>query len=236
MDNKDIGTIIMIIVVLGIIYFLYSRNNTVTLHDDTDHNSNTNEHYDQENFINVNNDATVPPTENVKAHLEKKMLTVDSNPPGAPPQVISYAAGNRDQYGKWVNEFNESNDVIINDYGSNNDFAPIESGTQYASVNFHGSAPCGSGQSCTPEQLFNIDKMLPQEVNNDWFQVQPDPVSVKNKHLINTVRPIGVNTIGTANKNQSYDIRGTPANPKFVVSPFLNSSIEPDYNQRLSLC
>ena len=71
---------------------------------------------------------------------------------------------------------------------------------------------------------------LPQEVNDDWFEVQPEPISVKNRHLINITTPIGVNTIGTSLRNASWDIRGTPACPKYVVSPFLNSSIEPDTN------
>ncbi len=31
-------------------------------------------------------------------------------------------------------------------------------------------------------------------------------------------------------KNASYDIRGAVAVPKFSISPFNNSTIEPDYN------
>jgi hypothetical protein len=70
--------------------------------------------------------------------------------------------------------------------------------------------------------------LLPIE-EKDWFE-DVTPTKIKNRHLINIYRPVGVNTISTSLKNPSLDIRGAPANPKTVVSPFLNSSIEPDHN------
>ena len=75
--------------------------------------------------------------------------------------------------------------------------------------------------------------LLPVE-EKDWFE-DVTPTRIKNRHLINIYRPVGVNTISTSLKNPSLDIRGNPANPKTVVSPFLNSSIEPDHNIR-GLC
>lgn len=75
--------------------------------------------------------------------------------------------------------------------------------------------------------------LLPVE-EKDWFE-DVTPTRIKNRHLINIYRPVGVNTISTSLKNPSLDIRGNPANPKTVVSPFLNSSIEPDHNLR-GLC
>ena len=75
--------------------------------------------------------------------------------------------------------------------------------------------------------------LLPVE-EKDWFE-DVTPTKIKNRHLINIYRPVGVNTISTSLKNPSLDIRGAPANPKTVISPFLNSSIEPDHNIR-GLC
>lgn len=75
--------------------------------------------------------------------------------------------------------------------------------------------------------------LLPVE-EKDWFE-DVTPTKIKNRHLINIYRPVGVNTVSTSLKNPSLDIRGSPANPKTVVSPFLNSSIEPDHNIR-GLC
>lgn len=146
----------------------------------------------------------------------------------------SYSGALRGNLGPsdWADYFEHNNNVIGNSQtGDNDKFLPIdESGGGLAVFKSKGRATCGSNQNCEPEDLFDVDKYLPQEVNDDWFEVQPEPISVKNRHLINITKPIGINTIGTSLRNASYDIRGNPACPKFVVSPFLNSSIEPDTN------
>jgi len=48
--------------------------------------------------------------------------------------------------------------------------------------------------------------------------------------LLNGSNKMGENTIGSTRKNASYDIRGTIPCPKFSVSPWLNSTYEPDTN------
>lgn len=132
----------------------------------------------------------------------------------------------------WDDYFDHNNNVIGNSQTGNNDrFLPMdESSGNLAIFKNKGRNTCGSNQNCEPEDLFDVDKYLPQEVNDDWFEVQPEPISVKNRHLINITKPIGINTIGTSLRNASYDVRGVPSSPKFAVSPWLNSSIEPDTN------
>lgn len=146
----------------------------------------------------------------------------------------SYNKGNRGNIepSDWDNYFDDNNNIIGSSQKCNNDeFSPVDETDNTLAIfktNKNGKAPCGSNQDCNPEDLFDVDKYLPQEVNDDWFEVQPEPISVKNRHLINITKPVGINSIGTSLKNSSYDIRGAPTNPKTVVSPFLNSSIEPD--------
>ena len=95
----------------------------------------------------------------------------------------------------------------------------------------------GKPKKMTDVDKFDVDALLPQDRNKDWFDDPYSGASIKNTHLINIYRPIGVNTIQTSLKNPSLDIRGAPVNPKTVVSPFLNSSYEPDTNIRnQSLC
>lgn len=80
---------------------------------------------------------------------------------------------------------------------------------------------------------FNAGDLLPREVNNQWFETDFShaQVGVEDANLVTTDRYIvGVNTVGNSLKNPSYDLRSAPACPKFVVSPFLNSTIEPDFN------
>ncbi len=146
----------------------------------------------------------------------------------------SYSGARRGSLGpsEWDAYFDHNNNIIGNaQIGDNDKFLPLdESNGGFAVFKSGGRATCGSNQNCQPEDLFDVDKFLPQEVNDDWFEVQPEPISVKNRHLINITKPIGINTIGTSLKNASYDIRGAPACPKFVVSPWLQSNIEADVN------
>ena len=80
---------------------------------------------------------------------------------------------------------------------------------------------------------FNSGELLPKEVNNDWFETDFShaQVNVDDSNLVVTDRYIvGVNTVGQSLKNPSYDIRAAPACPKFTVSPWGQSTIEPDFN------
>jgi hypothetical protein len=88
----------------------------------------------------------------------------------------------------------------------------------------------------TAESKHNVDDFLPKQENKDWHETI-ETVNVKNSHLLNTYRPVGVNTIGTSNRNASYDLRGNGGaiTPKTVVSPWLQSSIEPSLHQK-TLC
>lgn len=78
------------------------------------------------------------------------------------------------------------------------------------------------------KELMDSEQLLPQEENNDWFDTVPEPVKVSNRHLININRPIGIDTVGSSMKIPCLDLRGNIPAPKHVVSPFLNSSVEPD--------
>ena len=82
---------------------------------------------------------------------------------------------------------------------------------------------------------YDSKDFLPKEINSEWFDTDFSQAkhNINDDKLINTERyVIGVNTVGQSLKNASYDIRGTIANPKFTVSPWNNSTFEPDYNIR----
>lgn len=79
----------------------------------------------------------------------------------------------------------------------------------------------------TVKELMDADKLLPQE-EKDWFDTIPEPIKVKNRHLININRPIGIDSVGSSMKIACRDLRGNIPAPKMAISPFLNSSVEPD--------
>ena len=96
-------------------------------------------------------------------------------------------------------------------------------------INYYGKQMANDMQ----QKPFNVKDFLPKEINSEWFQT--DLSNAKNEldqsSLIDVSRYCsGIDTVGTSMKNASRDIRGNIANPKMVVSPFLNSSYDPDNN------
>ena len=80
---------------------------------------------------------------------------------------------------------------------------------------------------------YNAKDFLPKEINSEWFDTDFSQAkyNVNDDKLINTERyVIGINTVGQSLKNASYDIRGTIPNPKYTISPWNNSTYEPDFN------
>jgi hypothetical protein len=83
------------------------------------------------------------------------------------------------------------------------------------------------------EDQFNVQAMLPQEQEDDWFDVEPllNTKKINNTHLINPKVHLGINQIGSvAKKNGSRDFRGDVPCPKFNISPWNNSTIDPHNN------
>ena len=124
-------------------------------------------------------------------------------------------------------------------------FAPNEEGEQGANLSnaFKRNIPEGADTNVVDFNKNVLNKYdsksyLPQEVNDKWFDTDFTQAKFKmnNDKLINTDKyVIGVDTVGQSLKNATWDLRGTIANPKYSVSPWLNSTYEPDYNLK-SLC
>jgi FtsZ-interacting cell division protein ZipA len=87
----------------------------------------------------------------------------------------------------------------------------------------------------TPNDIkkqFNVEELLPQEVEKEWFDIEPlqDTKNIDSTHLIHPQWNLGRNTIMSSLKNATHDIRGDIPNPRINVSPWNNSTIEPDTN------
>jgi hypothetical protein len=143
----------------------------------------------------------------------KKSNYVDGQRSGSSPSLDAFYEDNGSQY-----------------TGKNDGFAPMDANDQYATY-----VPGNTVKSANEENKFNPSSLLPKEKGGEWFDDPYESTSVKGSHLINIYRPIGVTTGQTTLKNPSHDIRGTIPNPKYPVSPWANSSYEPDTNLK-TLC
>lgn len=76
---------------------------------------------------------------------------------------------------------------------------------------------------------FLSSNLLPKSnvtLNNDGFDLAPK--NLQNVNFLNATDKIGVDTISSSLRNANYQIRPEPPNPKKVVSPWLNNTIDPD--------
>jgi hypothetical protein len=55
---------------------------------------------------------------------------------------------------------------------------------------------------------------------------------IAGKNFLNAGALIGVNTVGQSQRNSSWDLRSEPPNPQVAVSPWMQSTIEPDLARR----
>ena len=73
--------------------------------------------------------------------------------------------------------------------------------------------------------------LLPVKSEQKWFENPDVGIKIEDANLLaDAIQKVGVDTVGQTKKNPSYDIRGTVPCPKFQISPWNNSTIEPDYN------
>jgi hypothetical protein len=87
--------------------------------------------------------------------------------------------------------------------------------------------------SCFPKQQLTPDDLLPKDTSSLWAQMNPNGAgSLKDRNFLQSGYHIGINTVGQTLRNANLQIRSEPPNPQVAVSPWLNSTIEPDINRR----
>ena len=86
---------------------------------------------------------------------------------------------------------------------------------------------------CFPKDQLTPQELLPQDSANAWAKSNPDGVgSLKDKNFLQSAHHIGVNTVGQTLRNANLQLRSEPANPQVKVSPWAQSTIEPDMNRK----
>lgn len=129
-----------------------------------------------------------------------------------------------------MNMNNNSNNSNSNEEGFANADASDANIGGPASMPF---AAANKPTNCYPKIQLNPTELLPSDPNSKWEQVNPQGAGdIAGKNYLNAGALIGVNTVGQSLRNASYDLRSEPANPQVAVSPWFNSTIEPDTNRK----
>lgn len=88
-------------------------------------------------------------------------------------------------------------------------------------------------QTSFPKEQLKAEELLPQDNYSLWAQVNPSGEgSLKDRNFLQSGYHIGINTVGQTLRNANLQLRSEPPCPQIKVSPWLQSSIEPDVSRR----
>lgn len=91
-----------------------------------------------------------------------------------------------------------------------------------------------------PRDCFPRDKVTPEElmpnmdaINSQFVQMNPlGQGDVSGQNFLTAGYHIGINTQGQSLRNPNLSLRSEPPNPRVIMSPWNQSTIEPDLNRR----
>lgn len=87
----------------------------------------------------------------------------------------------------------------------------------------------GVPSSCLKQQVANPQDLLPKDSNSSWAAANPRGAGeLANVNLLKAGHHAGIDTVGGTLRNANLQLRSEPPNPKTQVSPWSNSTIEPD--------
>lgn len=98
-----------------------------------------------------------------------------------------------------------------------------------------GSDGVNTVKSCYPsDSIKDVSQLLPKDAaNSKWAQVNPaGQGDVKDQNFMTAGYHVGINTVGQSMRNPNLSIRSEPPNPRINVSPWMQSTIEPDLSRR----
>jgi len=83
--------------------------------------------------------------------------------------------------------------------------------------------------ACFPKEMLTPEELKPQDNSSLWAQVNPaGEGTLKGRSFLQAGHNIGINTVGQTMRNANLQIRSEPPNPQVSVSPWNQTTIEPD--------
>lgn len=224
MPSNNVKIIVGLVVILGlVIYINYnskkkSNGSSSIFTDEPVQNSGT---------VSVNEPVSMSQT--TATEFNKKPMRKQSRMPprrGSPEET---------EY-EWETYFGNSNGIDnVQIRSTNGNFKPLdETDGKYAVYDQPMKKMKPMKRSANDDgsfdpDMYDPDNLLPQENDLNYFEVVDSQVSLKGR-LLRPENPLGIDTVMQSKKFASHDLRPVPLCPKFGVSPWNNSSAEPDVN------
>jgi hypothetical protein len=190
MFEKNIYNILLIAAVGLVIYFVLTRNSSLSIRE---------KYEDDKSTSTVSTDKTSSESSDKKA---------------AAPILKAAPKEYRDAQGASVNE-----STILN---------PNVKTTEM------GAAYPGPFEGCFPKQKeLKPEDLLPKDMNTKWAQVNPTGQGMlADRNFLDAGHHVGINTVGQTLRNANYNVRSEIPNPQIKVSPWMQSTIDPDVGRK----
>jgi len=106
---------------------------------------------------------------------------------------------------------------------------PISEMADYAKVDGDNNGAQGLSSSYSAEGALKAEQLLPLDNNTQFSQLNPQGKGpLGGISLLSAGHHLGIDTKGSSMRNSNLQVRSEPSIPKIHVSPWLNSTIEPD--------
>ena len=105
---------------------------------------------------------------------------------------------------------------------------PMGQNEQYGAVE-GGSSSQGLPPSCNAQAAAQPSDLLPKDNSASFGAMGPQGGgALENVNLLQAGHHTGINTVGSSLRNANLQLRSEPPNPQTQVSPWMNTTIEPD--------
>jgi len=97
-----------------------------------------------------------------------------------------------------------------------------------------GASDKAQPNDCYPRDRLTAADLLPSDaVDSTWAKVNPaGQGDIKDQNFLTAGHHVGINTVGSTLRNANLQLRSDPVNPQLNVSPWNQTTIEPDSNHR----
>ena len=136
-----------------------------------------------------------------------------------------------------VNLYMTSRNVSVEDFeGAAGDVSP---GEQLGRNAVYGEVDSSSElvgnqkpKGCFPKDQLTAPDLLPGNADSEWAQSVPNSGKLGDGNFLDAGYHVGVNTVGQSLRNANRQLRSEPANPRVKVSPWMQTTIDPDSNRK----
>lgn len=214
-DNNDMVKLLVGVLVLGLVLFVVVsllRKDDGTTHGNLDPTAITN---------------PAPNPDGGLANLKEEVVREWDKLVGEHPNITEITS--LDEYAELSDQFSpeQIKEHFLNEGFENNEEETVEEVEEQIEANSNLPGECG------PKEVLNSADLLPADANSQWAQANPSGQgSLTDKNFLNAGYHVGTNTVGQSLRNANRQLRSDPPNPQVKVSPWMQTTIEPDINRK----